>query len=149
AARGLAHAHHRGIVHRDVKPSNIMIIGDGTVKILDFGIAKADDPAAVGYRGLLGTVAYMSPEHVRGDTVDHRTDVWSLGVVFHEMLTGARPFKGHDRQTMMDSILGSEPELFATSHPDVPSDTDDLLRRALARSPDDRIPSMTVLASRI
>src|SRR5690606_34826636 len=149
AARGLSHAHDRGIVHRDVKPSNIMIAANGTVKILDFGIATADDPGAVGYRALLGTVAYMSPEHVRGEAIDHRTDVWSLGVVLHEMLTGARPFRGRDRQAMMDAILGSDPEIFATSHPDVPSDTDELLRRALAKSPDDRIPSMTAFASRI
>lgn len=149
AARGLAHAHERAIVHRDVKPSNIMLVADGTVKILDFGIAKADDPAAVGYRGLLGTVAYMSPEHVRGDAADHRTDIWSLGVVIHEMLTGSRPFTGEDRQSMADAILGRDPDLFATSYPDVPSGTDDLLRRALAKDPNDRYPSMAALAARL
>jgi serine/threonine protein kinase/predicted ATPase len=149
AARGLTHAHERAIVHRDVKPSNIMLVSDGTVKILDFGIATADDPAAVGYRGLLGTVAYMSPEHVRGDTVDHRTDIWSLGVVIHEMLTGSRPFAGDDRQSVTDAILAKDPDLFATSYPDVPSATDDVLGRALAKDPNDRYPSMAAFAARL
>lgn len=148
AARGLAHAHERAIVHRDVKPSNIMLVSDGSVKILDFGIATADDPAAVGYRGLLGTVAYMSPEHVRGDAVDHRTDIWSLGVVIHEMLTGSRPFAGDDRQSMIDAILSKDPDLFATSYPDVPSGADDVLGRALAKDPNDRYPSMAAFAAR-
>jgi predicted ATPase/class 3 adenylate cyclase len=149
AARGLTHAHERGVVHRDVKPSNIMLVADGAVKILDFGIAKADDPAAVGYRGLLGTVAYMSPEHVRGDAADLRTDVWSLGVVLHEMLTGSRPFIGEDRQSMVEAILTRDPELFATSYPDVPSEIDDLLRRALAKDPNDRYPSMAAFAAQL
>ncbi len=88
-ARGLAKAHSQGIVHRDIKPANLMITADGIVKILDFGIAKLPEQTRGG--PLLGTPGYMSPEHARGEEVDARTDVWSLGAVLHEMLTGRPP----------------------------------------------------------
>jgi tetratricopeptide (TPR) repeat protein/class 3 adenylate cyclase len=147
-ARGLALAHEHGIVHRDVKPSNVMLLADGTVKILDFGIAKKiDDLSSTGYGVPVGTIAYMSPEHVRGSAVDRRADIWSLGVLLHEMLTGARPFDGDDRQAVAHAILTKEPELIATPYPDVPAGVDDLLRRALAKPPEHRYPSMVPFAS--
>lgn len=146
-ARGLGHAHDRGIVHRDVKPSNVMVLADGTVRILDFGIAKVDDPSAIDPLGPLGTIAYMSPEHLSGGSVDHRTDVWSLGVLLHEMITGTRPFHGDSRQELADAILNRDPDLLATSHPEVPTGIDDVLRRALNRRPEDRYPSMATFSS--
>jgi tetratricopeptide (TPR) repeat protein/class 3 adenylate cyclase len=146
-ARGLARAHARGIVHRDVKPSNVMRLADGTVKILDFGIAKFEDLALTGSGAHFGTVAYMSPEHVRGGTIDQRADIWALGILLHEMLTGARPFNGNDRQEVTNAILTSEPRLVTTSHPDVPAGIDAILRRALAKLPEHRYPSMSPFAA--
>jgi tetratricopeptide (TPR) repeat protein/class 3 adenylate cyclase len=146
-ARGLARAHGGGIVHRDVKPSNVMLLSDGTAKILDFGIAKQGDPSPTSHGAVVGTIAYMSPEHVRGSALDHRADIWSLGVLLHEMLTGARPFGGDDQQSVANAILSQDPTLLATSHPDVPAGIDEILRRALAKRPEQRYPSMAALAA--
>jgi tetratricopeptide (TPR) repeat protein/class 3 adenylate cyclase len=142
-ARGVGCAHARGVVHRDIKPSNVMLLGDGTVKILDFGIATMEAPSPARF----GTIAYMSPEHVRGDAIDLRSDIWSLGVLLHEMLSGLRPFDGGDAAATADAILNREPDLIATSHPDVPAGIDRVLRRALAKLPEDRYPSMTAFAA--
>ncbi len=123
-ASGLAAAHSAGVVHRDIKPENVMLRPDGLVKLLDFGLAKPLPPTSTSTNltsqsislqtdpaALMGTLAYLSPEQVRGEKVDHRTDIFSLGVVFVELLTGSRPFKGDNATDICKSILESEPLL--------------------------------------
>src|ERR1035438_7434643 len=110
--QGLGKAHEHGIVHRDVKPGNVMLTRDGGVKLLDFGVALLGESARTTLPGAsIGTPAYMSPEQARGESCDSRTDIWSLGVVLHEMLTGDLPFRGARSHGMIDAILHHEPQL--------------------------------------
>jgi serine/threonine protein kinase/tetratricopeptide (TPR) repeat protein len=146
-ANGLAKAHEHGVIHRDVKPSNIMLLADGTVKILDFGIARIEDVPIAAQDGFaLGTVAYMSPEQARGDVVDIRTDVWSLGVVLYEMLTGVRPFRGDSTQELKHHVLTSDPQSIGTVRTGMPAAVNALLRNALAKTRDERYASMAQMA---
>ena len=145
-ARGLAKAHAAGIVHRDVKPSNVFITTDGVVKLLDFGIAKLEDPAltATGATGPLGTVAYMSPEQSRGEAVDARSDIWSLGVVLYEMLAGQRPFTGDVPAVVLDAIQQGRYVPLAERRPDVPPSLARIIDVALSREPAARQQSASV-----
>ena len=145
-ARGLAKAHARGIIHRDVKPSNVFLTSDGVAKLLDFGIAKLADVTLTGAAvGPLGTIAYMSPEQARGDRLDERTDVWSLGVMLYEMLTGHRPFASAAAMAVLDAILHADPPPVTAHRPDVPPALDRAVRTALAKSPDERYESAHAL----
>jgi serine/threonine protein kinase/tetratricopeptide (TPR) repeat protein len=148
-ARGLEHAHESGIVHRDVKPSNIVILPDGTAKIVDFGIARIHDAALADPQTLIGTAFYMSPEQAGGRPIDCRSDIWSFGIVIHEMLAGARPFDGDEGPAVLQAILQHDPRLTATSYPDVPAGIDRVLRRALAKLPDQRYASMSLMAAEL
>jgi tetratricopeptide (TPR) repeat protein/class 3 adenylate cyclase len=139
-ARGLASAHEAGIVHRDIKPANLCLTDQGTIKILDFGIAKVAEEGLTGETTILGTAAYMSPEQARGADVDHRTDLWSLGVVLYEMLTGQRLFRGEDRDAVLAAIRSSEPvphqRLRDTAPPQLVRVIQQMLSREVAARPD-------------
>jgi Tol biopolymer transport system component len=151
-ARALEAAHRTGIVHRDLKPANIKLTPDGTVKVLDFGLAKAwDQPDGADFTQsptltaqmtragvLLGTAHYMSPEQARGKTADKRADIWSLGVVLWEMLTGRKPFNGETVSDVLAAILRAEPDWRAVPA-EVPRSIHRLLRRCLAKDPEVRL----------
>ncbi len=145
---GIAAAHQKGVVHRDLKPDNIFVTPDGRVKILDFGLAKATGPAGDGTATqigpgtspgtVMGTVGYMSPEQVRGLPVDHRTDIFSFGVVLYEMLAGLRPFRGDSHVETMNAILKEDPPEFSASGVTVPAALDRIVRRCLEKNADER-----------
>ncbi len=146
--RGLAAAHEKGIVHRDIKPANIVVTPARAVKIMDFGLAHIAGAAQLTQPGTtLGTVSYMSPEQARGDDVDGRTDIWSLGVVLYEMLTGRRPFVGDRDMAVIYSILNTDYERPSASRADVPIELDGCMRKMLAKNRDDRYRNAAEAAS--
>jgi TolB-like protein len=133
--RALAAAHARGIIHRDVKPGNVMLGSDGTVRLLDFGLATVTDATLTGSGVTPGTVAYMSPEQAQGDALDPRTDLWSLGVLLYEMLAGVRPFRGENAHTLLQAILHEDPEPISKRRPDLPGSLARVVERLLRKDP--------------
>ena len=134
-AAGLAHAHGYGVVHRDIKPANLVVTPGERLKILDFGIAKVADFDLTRTGAILGTLSYMSPEQACGEAVDHRTDLWALGVVLFEMLTGSRPFTGESREALFFGIQYREPPHLAALRPEVPPALEAVVSRLLEKDP--------------
>jgi serine/threonine protein kinase len=158
-ADALADAHARGIVHRDLKPGAIIVTPKGRAKILDFGLSSWTAGGAVRERAagrdaeglrdgrLSGTIAYLSPEQALGDAVDHRTDIFSLGTVLFEMLTGAQPFSGSTAEALTKQILHAEAPAVSSVNPSLPRDIDAAVDRALAKNREARYDSAAALAA--
>jgi serine/threonine-protein kinase len=146
-AEGLGYAHKNGVVHRDIKPANIMVVANGPVKITDFGIARMRASADLTETGvMLGSPKYMSPEQVIGKRADHRSDIFSLGVILYEMLTGKAPFSGENITALMYQITNFAPAAPSTANPAVPEMLDFILAKMLAKSLEERYPDASDLA---
>jgi len=142
-AKGLAKAHEQGVIHRDLKPANVFITADGTVKIIDFGLAKLSGGMHLTRTGAsLGTVAYMSPEQTRGEDLDGRTDIWALGVVMYEMLAGRLPFRGDYETAMMYSLVNEDPLPIESFRSDIPVELKKTIEKALQKDPKKRFQEM-------
>ena len=149
-AEGLATAHEKGIVHRDIKPENIMIRKDGIVQIMDFGLAKLRETSGVSRLTkagtTMGTIGYMSPEQVQGLDVDHRTDIFSLGVVLYELLAGESPFKGMHETAIMYEIVNVDPPPLSTVKEGIDPELDTIILECLEKDKDERCQSAKELA---
>ncbi|HET7775864.1 MAG TPA: serine/threonine-protein kinase, partial [Azospira sp.] len=146
-ADGLDYAHRQGVVHRDIKPANIMVLGDGSVKITDFGIAQLQTGTKTMTGHMLGTPKYMAPEQIMGHPVDGRADIFSLGVVLYQWLTGVAPFDGETVTTIMYRVINEGPALPTRVMPEVPPGFEAILARALAKSPEERYQTASEMAA--
>jgi hypothetical protein len=144
---GLGYAHEQGIVHRDVKPGNVRVLEDSTVKILDFGIAKFAQSSITQSGAIMGTPSYMAPEQIMGKPVDGRADLFSVGVLLYELLSGQKPFSGESPTTVVYQIMHVEPAPVNTAVPELPDSLHEIVSRALQKNPDDRYSRASELAS--
>ncbi|UCC79817.1 MAG: protein kinase [Candidatus Zixiibacteriota bacterium] len=149
-AEGLKYAHAHNLIHRDIKPSNIILSNDGRVMLTDFGIAKGcDDLTITGTGQMIGSPAYMSPEQAAGRPMDHRSDIFSLGIIMYEIICGEKPFKGETYQEMVASIMSKEPESMQKLRVDVNTEIEEQVKKALVKDVDSRYQSVEELADRI
>src|SRR5262245_43591767 len=150
-ADGLGYAHNASIVHRDVKPANVRILDDGTVKVMDFGIAKSlQTESNLTQTGItLGTSAYLAPEQIRGEGIDRRTDVFAMGVLAYELLAYRKPFRGEHLSTILYKILNETPEPIGSSVPDAPPALAAAVMRAMSKVAEDRFPTMEAFKKEI
>ena len=147
-ADGLAQVHSQGIIHRDIKPANLMVTKNGIVKIVDFGVAKlAGGSKSIEVWSSVGTIAYMSPEQAQGGDIDHRTDIWSLGVVLYEMVTGKWPFTGAYNQVIIYSIVNQDPPPITAVDMSLPARLEGIVDKTLAKAAVDRYQSATEMLS--
>src|SRR5215467_6667471 len=140
--RAFDYAHKRGIVHRDIKPGNVMLSEDGTVKVVDFGIARVLETSKTQTGMLIGTFSYMSPEQYHGEHADERSDIWSFGVLLYELLGYQRPFTGETPASLMHSICQQEPSPLSKYLPDCPEELEIIVAKILRKSRDERYQSM-------
>ncbi len=144
--RGLGYAHRNGVVHRDVKPANILVTPDGSVKVVDFGIVHLADTGMTSTGMILGTVSYMSPEQLRGEHVDARSDIFSVGILMYELLSGRKPFEGANVTAILLRIATGEPQLLSELVPGIPSALEDVVRKCLRKDPEERFQALEDLA---
>ncbi len=147
--RALEFAHKRNIVHRDIKPGNIVVTNDGTVKVVDFGIARLTDTSSTSSGMLIGTIDYMSPEQIRGEKVDGRSDIWAVGVMMYEILTYTKPFQGGNITAVMFAIVSQEPKSLLDLRPDLPPELDEVMRRIFKKEPAERYQNMDELLGQL
>jgi serine/threonine protein kinase len=149
-AEGLKFAHGHNLIHRDIKPSNVILSNDGRVLLTDFGIAKGCDDLTITSTGqMIGSPAYMSPEQAAGRPMDHRSDIFSLGIIMYEIICGEKPFKGDTYQEMVASIMSKEPESMQKLRIDVNTEIEDLVKKALIKDVDSRYQTSEEFADRI
>jgi serine/threonine protein kinase len=148
--RALDFAHQNGIVHRDVKPSNVRYLDDGSIKIMDFGIARIEGGEQITRSGVMvGTPHYMSPEQIKGEGVDGRSDVFSAGCILYELLAGSRPFQGDSTTTILYKIVNEQPSSVLKTNPNVPQEVEEILDLALAKKPGERFQSAGAMANEL
>ena len=144
---GLGYAHEQGIVHRDVKPGNVRVLEDSTVKILDFGIAKFAQSSVTQSGTIMGTPSYMAPEQIMGKPVDGRADLFSVGVLLYELLAGQKPFTGESPTTVVYQIMHVEPPPVSAAVPELPESLQEIVGRALQKNPDERYSRASEMSS--